>query len=189
MQFHRDENLPPETARILGQLQPEPLEINRDELFFQTGLAMGTRRHASPHIWPAVAAALLLVSIGLSMVVVRQHGAILSLQTGATGFASAGPSADAESNSRFAASDPRFPSQQQRDWLRLASAAPLPPGRLTAAGWEALPPDSTDAARAATVRERNANPPTGDSPDSTNPDSTPHRPATYLELMRLQREG
>ncbi len=75
-----------------------------------------------------------------------------------------------------------FTDRQQRAWLRLASAAPLPPGRLTAAGWETMPGEQRSGEWGVENGE-------SEGKRSINPDAPPRRPATYLELMRQQGEG
>src|SRR5262245_6775757 len=81
---------PLDVARILAGLDPEPLRIERDELFFQAGLAAGARSLSSGEragvrglrylrLWQATAAALLITCIGLSATTFRQ-----SLQSAGT---------------------------------------------------------------------------------------------------------
>ena len=71
-------------SRILAGMDPEPLRIERDELFFQAGLAAccahslssgeraGVRGLNSLRLWQATAAALLVACAGLSATTFRQ---------------------------------------------------------------------------------------------------------------------
>jgi hypothetical protein len=161
------------------------LDINRDDLFFHAGIAVGSRGSGSRYFWPSAAAALLLACTGLAAVLIWQVNSIGELRTAlavaehletqsiARGDSGAKPQTDTERSG----SDHFLVDERLRQWQRLASAAPFPPGRLTAMGWEQLPGELGNG-----MQERQAD-------RSDAPESSPHRPATYLELMRLQREG
>ena len=182
-------NRPVNVERILSELEPQPLAISRDELFFQAGFAAGSRRHTVRLFWPSAVAALLLISCGLGAALVWQNNsprssvAVLTLPSpmlGENSELAAKPQTDMERdvNNRF------LVDFRQRGWQRLASAAPLPSGRLTATGWQELPPEMRRVER----RVENG---TGesDSSPSTDREFSPQHPATYLELMRQQGEG
>ncbi|HZZ29451.1 MAG TPA: hypothetical protein VFE46_15745 [Pirellulales bacterium] len=189
MQFSPD-HLPPEVARMMDQLHPEPLQINRDELFFQAGRAAASSRHTTRHVWPAAAAALFVIGVGLCAALVLQGRTIDSLRLALADSPTVGPrvaqnNLDVQPQASLAQyNGDRFLAHSQLNWLRLASATPLPPGRLTAMGWEELPPEAVQAESAIESML-----PDSPSNRSAEPNSTPHRPATYLELMRQQREG
>ena len=136
-------------SRILAGLDPEPLRIERDELFFQAGMAAarslstgeraGVRGLNSLRLWQATAAALLVACIGLSTTAFRQ-GMISTtdsssgISTGATaGLPSSGSARGTDINDHFLTDRLRT-----RKWQQLASADFLPPGRLTALGWSEL---------------------------------------------------
>jgi hypothetical protein len=174
---------PDDGLQILSDLQPQPLEVNRDELLFQAGFAAGKNHRGTRYFWPSAVAALLLVCVGLGARVIsdvismnRMHQEIAASKNAPTQtIAQSEPEAGQQTDETRTYHDRFFTDRQQRAWLRLASAAPLPPGRLTAAGWEDMPQSAIS----------------GQSKDNLpdKPDAPPHRPATYLELMRTQGEG
>ena len=187
---------PDDGLRPLHDLLPTPLVVDRDELFFQAGFAAGRNRRRTGYFWPSAVAALLLICAGLGAVLVSETVSMNRMQRvlAATGNVPTQTVAQSDSEvgqqtSETQTSSDRFVvDRQQRAWLRLASAAPLPSGRLTAAGWEELPPEiagaDAESNRAATVRGRKA---PLDAP--SQPETAPRRPAAYFELMRQLREG
>src|SRR5262249_16380114 len=59
-----------DSLRMLHDLVPQPLDADRDELFFQAGFAAGRNHRRAGYFWPSTAAALLLVCAGLGVAVV-----------------------------------------------------------------------------------------------------------------------
>jgi len=173
---------PVNPEQVLSELAPQPLAISRDELFFHAGFAAGSHRLADRIFWRSAVAALLLVCVGLGAATMRQVISINSLRTelaaAERGFAQSvarnGLDAAQQTDKERSGQDRLLADQLQRGWLRLASANPLPPGRLTAMGWEEMPRDQAQEIQPAAAP----------APDSASPP-----PKTYLELMRLQTEG
>src|SRR5262245_36155602 len=66
------DGVPPNVERILSKLEADPLALDRDELFFQAGYAVGLRNRTTRFLWPSAAAALLLVSVGLIAALAHQ---------------------------------------------------------------------------------------------------------------------
>lgn len=154
--------------RWLRDLMPQPLEVNRDDLFFRAGFAAGARSRSVSLAWPSAAAALLLVCLGLGTALVRQN----------IHSSSASPSLVAKEQTEMAAQAPLASTawkndQRSLDWLRSMSAA-TSPGKLTALGWIDSPPakgiDHHESER---------------KPNS----SSPRQPPTYFELLRAYQEG
>ena len=193
-----------EIPQIITDLQPQALEVNRDELFFQAGYAAGSNSGGMPKMWPVAAAALLLISVGLASALTYQTMALHSTQyalkwmdksqaTIAVNAANPplGRELGTERQAAAEAVDNQSSFQSYRiglderslRWQRLASPAPLPPGRLTAMGWE---PRQVRNGEWGVGNERNERPPNSDEPPAS---SKPHRPSTYLDLLRLQQEG
>jgi hypothetical protein len=166
----------PNPEQTLEEIPLEPLRFNRDELFFRAGYASGSTAAQSSRarlLWPTAAAALLTLSLGLSAAVVHQAHRLQIAQTTAESRASPIPASTDTSTLPQIATDiaePPFAARQMRDWQRLASPGPLPPGHLTAMGWS----------------ESHENPPTTD--DNEAP-SLPRRAPTYFELLQSYREG
>ncbi len=156
-----------DAEQVLNDLLPQPLEINRDDLFFQAGFAagitqVGAKNSLSPWeragvrvpgvFWPSAVAALLLVCVGLGAALISDAVSMNRMQQvlAATGHASTATVTRSESETDKQVDEARtsgdrlFADRQQRSWLRLASAASLPPGRLTAAGWEEIPQSATN---------------------------------------------
>ncbi len=196
---------PSEIVRLLQGCSPDALEIDRQKLFFDAGFAAGAANRPVRVFWPLVAAAMLLVSIGLGATVYRQAGAVENLQTllaaaknvrGTPAAASrlvkdssvdlhTKPKANDTAAINF--KDRSAFDERSRSMQRLASSAPLPPGRLTALGWEQLP----DEMRNAEWEGRHQEGP-GRSPASKANrefDSRPPHPPTYFELLRHYQEG
>jgi hypothetical protein len=123
-----------------------------------------------------------LVSAGLGAALVWQANSIGALRTElaaaerrfAQNIARNGLDAAQQTDKERSGQDRLLADQRQRGWLRLASANPLPPGRLTAMGWEEMPRNQVQEIQPAAAP----------APDSASPP-----PKTYLELMRLQTEG
>jgi hypothetical protein len=175
--------LPPEVARAFAGLTPEPLEMDRDELFFQAGFAAGargrTRRYA-----PMVAAALLLVSCGLGAAMIWQNVMLRSPLTlpsptrGEDSEVAAARDAERENTNRLLSSDASL-----RQLLRADSSRDLLAGRLTARGWVE---DSEQMGNREWAVRNSLQKKASDN----LPDAAPvRRPATYLELLRSQQEG
>ena len=141
MSQNRDVNFDPDdgaqpldVARILAGLDPEPLRIERDELFFQAGIAAASHAHSSVRLWQLTAAALALLCVGLSAVAFHRDG---SPQT----IAMTKPEFTTTSTNVATTARPLEPPStdlRTRKWQQLASADFLPPGRLTALGWSEL---------------------------------------------------
>jgi hypothetical protein len=127
---------PLDVARILAGLDPEPLRIERDELFFRAGFAAGSRSHSSVRLWQATAAALLIACIGLSAAAFRQ--VIIPTSDSNTVALVKPPVADSPTIASKNPIDPSPADLRTRKWQQLASADMLPPGRLTALGWSEL---------------------------------------------------
>jgi hypothetical protein len=182
--------------QILRELQLQPLEINRDELFFQAGFAAGRRGRAVRYFWPSTVAALLLVCVGLGAMLAWQAGSISTLQTALAATQPTSTSQGTLANlAQSALVDSRdiavvdgnhhsLAHDQLRQWQCLASPAPLPPGQLTAMGWVEIPREMRNGQQGTGGDAQQ--PP---SEPSVEPESAPHHPATYWELMHLQREG
>jgi hypothetical protein len=185
-------NRPVDVERILSELEPQPLSINRDELLFQAGIAAGSRRRTAGLFWPSAVAALLLISCGLGTALVWQVVSIDSLKAALAVTEQSVTQNISQSNSHARSqldvehdfSDRLSIELQQRRWLGLASTASLPPGRLTAMGWQELPAEMRNEYWGIGNRLQRQQ-----SDSSVEPEAAPHRPATYLELMRMQREG
>ncbi len=201
-----------DAERLLQNCLPEVLTFDRDQLFFQAGFAAGSAKRSLRLFWPSAAAAMLLVSIGLGVALHNQARSIAGLETalataqnmqGATGLATSGATAgssssvpgvpshgdstvgQASSGTSVDDTDRLFADDRLRHWQRLASPAPLPPGRLTALGWEQLPAEMGNG----DWGMGNVDRPTTQGM-KINPDSSPpRRPATYLELLRTYGEG
>jgi hypothetical protein len=184
---------------------PEALAVDHEQLFFQAGFAAGSAKRSMRLFWPSAAAAMLLLSIGLGVALYRQAMAVDDLQTLlASARSSPGQAVGPIQNAANAANDlPAKPQTQVlnaavdindrlfsddrlRRWQRLASPAPLPPGRLTALGWEQLPAEmaSWGMGNGGSSRSRSSI-----ESESERDSRLPHRPATYLELLRLYQEG
>jgi len=190
--FNDHNDLPPDVSRILGGLNPQPLEVNRDELFFQAGFAAGRSGRASRYFWPLAVAAMVMACVGLGAMLIWQARSIRELQTelavaeraDAQSIARSGTTAKPQADGERYDGERFLINERQRGWQRLALLAPLPPGRLTALGWE----ESPRGLRSGQWEMGDA---TGEleSSRSAQPETAPRRPATYLELMRQQREG
>lgn len=165
---------------LLCNLQPQALEVNRDELFFQAGFAAGiSHRSRFRLFWPSATAALLLVSIGLGSVLAWQVNSASALRMGVAAQQNSSDHEAARLADGERADSGELPSdQRQRVWQRLASLTPLPAGYLTARGWVETP---TETGNNGTKSSSSIEP--------AKSDNGPQRPATYFELMRLQREG
>jgi hypothetical protein len=188
-----DLNRDPDFERMLRELTPERLEVSRDELFFQAGYAAGARNRTHHFIWPAIAAALLIGCGGLAAYSLQQHSELLAALATASDLKApiavaleevAKPRTDAVVVDRALA------IERQRDWRWLISSAPMPPGRLTAGGWQAARADVGNAEWGMGNGEsipfsRDAK---GSAPSATDSNS-PHRPATYRELLQRYQEG
>jgi hypothetical protein len=172
------DGMPPSLQRVLSKLEAEPLAVNRDELFFQAGYAAGVsslsfgeragvRGQSRRHLWPAAAAALLLVSLTLAAALVHQSGFWRTRTHDSYQIATAGQI-------------PRIDGKDER-WQLLASPAAKSAGRLTATGWIETPEGTRDGERGV-GNESQQDPPHDEQP-------LPLRPSSYLELMRLQLEG
>jgi hypothetical protein len=189
---------PNNVESLLRQAAPEDLTVDRDELFFRAGFAAGSTPQGARYVWPAVAASLLVVCAGLSAALLSRINTVNSLQlavvelkssqsiavnsakNGSTPKQTANDAAVAEvvdkeqiiasaNGSSFSGGAPL------RNWQRLASSAQLPPGQLTAAGWERRPVNTDSRASSIGHSESDA--------------TVPRRPATYLELLRSYQEG
>ena len=153
---------PTDPEQLLKNLTPQPLELNRDDLFFRAGYDAGARHSRLSLAWPSTAAALLMVSIGLSAALVHQTTTLpdatadLGVPSGAT---AALPSSATD--------------QRLRDWQRLASPSSPPPGKLTALGW---------------IESATASPTDQPQPENKPSPSLRH-PPTYFELLRNYRES
>ena len=173
------DGVPPNIQRILSKLEAEPLAVNRDELFFQAGYAAGSSNQTSRFFWPSAAAALLLVSVGLAAVLAHQVIRSDLVPDRAVAVDQAPPPQFAESVPVTAQQS--IPTDtRSRLWRRLASAAPLPPGQLTAMGWTEMPERAGGGRWAEGSNER--------AEGSQDEESPPRRPSTYLDL-RLQEEA
>jgi hypothetical protein len=183
---------PPDVEALLKLAAPESVSLDRDALLFQAGYAANARRHRFSTLWPSVAAAfLLLLSCGLTIALLREHGVSNSLraeiaasnsvnskaivQTAAAPANLAASSAASEASLSDAAPAGSLRNLRLRSWQRLASGSVLPPGQLTALGDYEEQSELQRAAVARTTLPRR---------DST----TKPKPATYLEL-RAQQEG
>jgi len=170
---------PPNTQQTLSKLEPEPLAVNRDELFFQAGYAAGSSNQTTRFFWPSAAAALLILSI--SMAAALAHHIIRS--DSAPGQAVAVNQATGQ---RFGE---RLPTTAQQSmatdsrsqlWQRLASSTTLPRGQLTAIGWSELPERMGSGQPVVGGEESGA---------GSQDREPPRLPSTYLELMRAQNKG
>jgi len=136
-----DDCVPPQS---LAQLEPEGLATNRDELFFQAGYAAGSRHRSAQFFWPAAAASLLFVSLGLAAALAHQSGFWHSRASDSHQVATAGRV-------------PRFGGNVEQ-WQLLPSPGAMPAGRLTAMGWIEAPsgdmphPESDGNSRSAPLR-------------------------------------
>lgn len=168
-----------EIEATLQGLLPEGLTIDRDQLFYRAGYVAAKasltsdvgdspRSFLRVKIWPAAAAALLLVSVGLGLSFYRQSVDIKSLRTAlavqeeemlAASRGRVSPRREeaandlAESVHESSAALARVSERRDhgdenilynrraRELQRLASTEPLPPGRLTALGWRELSPE------------------------------------------------
>jgi hypothetical protein len=175
IQMNSPDGLPRIAERALARLEPEPLAVSRDDLFFQAGYAAGSRKRTIRFLWPSAAAALLLVSIGLAAALAHQ---IIrsSLAPGQTIAANHSPSG--RSNESVANTGQRSVPADSRSqlWQRLASPTTLPPGQLTAIGWSELP-EKAGMGQAVVGG------------DESPKDTSARPPSTYLELMRSQNQG
>jgi hypothetical protein len=174
------DGVPPNIQRILSKLEAEPLSVNRDELFFQAGYAAGSSSRTSRFFWPSAAAALLLVSAGLAAVLAHQiiRSGLAPGQTIAVNHSHSPQLTESVSQTAQASMPADIRSKL---WQRLTSSTTLPRGQLTAIGWSELPAKVGGGQWAMGSR---------DQPDESHDrQSSPHRPSTYLELMRSQNEG
>ena len=194
-------NSPSDVEKILQGCALESLQFNRDDLFFQAGIAAGRRSGGLRFFWPSAAAALLLVSIGLGVALHNQSRSIVGLETALAavqqfpdatagspssvpGLATLGGSTaeQASSGTQDDFEARPFADDRLRHWQRLASPAPLPPGRLTAMGWTEIGNGDWGMGNAAS---REPSEPT----DHKQQSSPVHRPATYFELRQSYSEG
>jgi hypothetical protein len=181
-----DLNRDPNFERMLRELTPERLEVSRDELFFQAGFAAGARNRTRRFLWPAIAAALVIACGGLTAYSLRQRSELLAALAAASDL-KAPISVVAEESTKPQTDaivvDRALDFERQRDWRWLISSAPMPSGRLTAGGWQEA---RAELGNAQVPMGNDAEPrPSGSGADS----STPHRPATYRELMQRYQEG
>ena len=186
-------NRDPEFERMLRELAPERLEVSRDELFYQAGFAAGAQNRSRRFLWPAIAAALVIACGGLAAYSLRQHSELVAALA-ATSDLRAPIAVVAEESTKPQSDavvvDRSLPIERQRDWRWLISSAPMPPGRLTAGGWQAA------RAEVGTARGPMGNGEWGmgnsaePRPSESGADKNiPHRPATYRELMQRYQEG
>ncbi len=193
---------------MLRRCSPGELQVNRDALFFEAGFAAGSASRRVKLFWPGAAAAMLLMSLGLGTALYQQiqatrdlrgllaaaenpNGAgaasssrapeINSIGFSTTGQATSGSPGQANSNR-----DRMFSEQRMRHWQRLASAEPLPPGKLTALGWE--PGQNENGVGLSKPRPSGSGSANHDSQSDRDP-GTPRQPPTYLELMRRYQQG
>jgi hypothetical protein len=172
-------NSDPNFERMLRELEPQRLEISRDELFFQAGYAAGVKNRSRRFFWPAIAAALLIAFGGTVVFALRQHSDLLAALAAAERPNSPMPLAidDGAKPQAVGTVVDRFVADERlRDFRRLFSLAPLPPGRLTAGGWQEARAEMGNVGGRADRSEENESLP-------------PHRPATYLELLHRYQEG
>jgi hypothetical protein len=172
-------NPDPNLERMLRELEPQRLEVSRDELFFQAGYAAGAKNRSRRFFWPAIAAALLIAFGGTAVFALRQHSDLLAALAVAERPISPKPVVidDGAKPQAVGAVVDRFVADERlRDFRRLFSLAPLPPGRLTAGGWQETRAETGNV---------------GGRPDRAgeNEPLRPHRPATYLELLHRYQEG
>jgi hypothetical protein len=193
-------NSDPNFERMLRELEPQRLEVSRDELFFQAGFAAGVKNRSRRFFWPAIAAALLVACGGMAAFGLRQRAALqtalaIAEQRPSTGGTAGSPSSgepsaisDAHTAGRASSGTPTWldntligsnklaSDERLRDFRRLISPAPLPPGRLTAGGWQEARAEMGNV---------------GGRPDRSeeNESLPPRRPATYLELLHRYQEG
>ncbi len=193
-------NSDPNFERMLRELEPQRLEIPRDELFFQAGYAAGAKNRSRRFFWPAIAAALLIACGGTAAFSLHQHFELQTALAIAEQRPSMGGTADSPSSGEPSAisdahtaglassgtpmwldntligSNKLASDERLRDFRRLFSPAPLPPGRLTAGGWQEARAEMGNV---------------GGRPDLSgeNEPLPPHRPSTYLELLHSYQEG
>jgi hypothetical protein len=186
---------PTDIEQLLRNMQPEPLEVDRDTLFFAAGFAAGSRRNAVRFVWPSVAAALLLACTGLAVALHHKADALRTAVAAArqaeTNAPTAGladttlvdkqiAAATQDSSRRVDLEESRFAASRSLDerllrWRRLAYRDALPSDQLTARGWTESP------------LNRGAPEETTRSPAADG--MPPRRPSTYLELLRRTQEG
>ena len=170
------------TERLFGELQLEPLEVNRDELFFQAGVAVGARKHSRHRFLLIANAALIFLCVGLGALLIRQTAVNKVTQGESVAMESAPARQNSVSN--LNAGDTQLQPDVRRllQWDRLTSKGALPPGHLTAAGWQEEPLEMGSA-------EWGAGNESSKRQSDSDSDKWQHRPATYLDLMRMQKEG
>jgi hypothetical protein len=174
-----DLNSDPNFERMLRELEPQRLEVSRDALFFQAGFAAGAMNRSRRFFWPAIAAALLIACGGTAVFALRQHSDLLAALAAAERPHSPLPLAidDGAKPQTVGAVVDRFSSDERlRDFRRLISLGPLPPGRLTAGGWQEAGAETGNVGG-------------GANRSGENEPLPPHRPATYLELLHRYQEG
>jgi hypothetical protein len=181
-----DMNRDPNFERMLREITPERLEVSRDELFFQAGFAAGARNRSRRLIWPAIAAGLLVACGGLAAGLLRERTELTAAIAAAEHVKTpvvVGSNDGAKPQAAVALADNGLTNERRRDWRWLISSAPMPPGRLTAGGWQEA---RAEPGNVQVPMGNDAEPrPLGSGADS----STPHRPATYRELMQRYQEG
>lgn len=163
---------PADIERTLRTLVPAPLNFEREDLFFRAGVALGHARQSPQMIWPSIAAALAVLCAGLGTTVYHQSSE-LRLASDSHGR----PSTIAQSVEVPAANRSDLKSfstsATETALARLASPAPLEPGRLTAAGWIVTSPDERDDS---TQTDRQSPPQT-------------RQPRNYRDLLQTELEG
>jgi len=186
-------NRDPDFERMLRELAPERLEVSRDELFFQAGYAAGARNRSRRFIWPAIAAALVIACGGLTAYSLRQRSELIAALASASDLKAPVSVVAVESTKPQTDAivvDRALDIERQRDWRWLISSAPMPPGRLTAGGWQEARADISNGEWGTSSGESNqfSRDAKRSAPSDTD-SSTPHRPATYRELLQLYQEG
>jgi hypothetical protein len=172
-------NSDPNFEQMLRELEPQRLEVSRDELFFQAGYTAGAKNRSRRFFWPAIATALLIAFGGTAVFALRQHSDLLAALASAEPLKApiSVPIDDgAKPQAVIAVVDSNLSDERLRDFRRLISPAPLPPGRLTAGGWQEARAEMGNVGRQGDRSEENESLPS-------------HRPATYLELLHRYQEG
>ena len=133
-----DLNRDPEFERMLRELRRSNWKFRAMNCSSRPVLRPGAKSLA-PFVWPAIAAALVIACGGLATYSLRQHSDLMAAL--ATVSDSKAPVAVAAEESTKPQTDAivfyhALAIERQRDWRWLISSAPMPPGRLTAGGWQ-----------------------------------------------------